>query len=326
MFDPNAQKCEYHSFDKSEIKYPEITINEIDTKKDIDKENFLHISGTVKYADSVRVYTLNLTTEARNKANGTYELCKICSEDAVKAEERVIIENGKWEDTRTWRYKKAVSQGNEYRFAACASIKDVEKKGIVVEVPKEEEDCAKKFKTVSPVIFENEGGYVNNPNDKGGPTNKGIAWNTWQQYAKQDLGIEPTLENLKNITEEQASKIYNKRYWEPRGFCKIKNAKIALMIYDWTITSGSIPDKKVQELLVNEFGQNIAIDGAIGSKTIEAINSVTDQDKLLNRIAEIRKNFYYNLAYDSNGKPKNGQDIFYKGWINRVNKCLNINI
>ena len=70
------------------------------------------------------------------------------------------------------------------------------------------------------------------------------------------------------------------------------------------------------------FGQTITIDGDIGSKTIEALNNVEDQDKLLNRISEIRKEYYTDLAYDSKGKPtKNFK--FLKGWHNRVEECLN---
>ena len=35
---------------------------------------------------------------------------------------------------------------------------------------------------------------------------------TFTDYAKADLGVIPTEENLKNITNEQASKIYKKRF------------------------------------------------------------------------------------------------------------------
>ena len=200
----------------------------------------------------------------------------------------------------------------------------------VTKIQKKEEkekvcyDCDLKFRKVAPIILEHEGGYVNDPDDSGGATNKGITIGTWRAYAKEDLGIEPTLENLKNITNEQATKIYRKRYWEPRGFCKINNDKVGLMIYDWTITSGGA-GKEVQKLLVNEFEQSIAIDGDIGTNTINAINNVQDQNKLLNRIAEIRKQYYKSLAYDKKGKPTKNLK-FLNGWLNRVDKCLNYNL
>jgi lysozyme family protein len=204
----------------------------------------------------------------------------------------------------------------------CLGTTNIQKK----EEEKEEVcyDCDLKFRKVAPIILEHEGGYVNDPDDSGGATNKGITIGTWSAYAKEDLGIEPTLENLKNITDEQAAKIYLKRYWEPKGFCKINDDKVGLMIYDWTITSGGA-GKEVQKLLVNEFEQSIVIDGNIGINTINAINNVQNQEKLLNRIAEIRKQYYRNLAYDKKGTPTKNLK-FLNGWLNRVDKCLNYNL
>ncbi|WP_281237910.1 glycosyl hydrolase 108 family protein [Flavobacterium praedii] len=179
--------------------------------------------------------------------------------------------------------------------------------------------CEDKFKKVAPIILRHEGGYVNHPSDKGGPTNKGITLKTWEKYAKDDIGLEPTLDNLKNITDEQATIIYRKHYWEPKGFCKIKDETVSLMIYDWTITSGGAI-KEVQKLLVNEFEQNITIDGGIGTNTINAINNVTDQDKLLKKISKIRKQYYTDLTFTKG--EKNSQDVFLGGWLNRVDDCL----
>lgn len=182
-------------------------------------------------------------------------------------------------------------------------------------------DCTKKFHKISKIILRHEGGYVDDPTDKGGKTNMGIAWKTWLKYAKSDLGLEPTTDNLKNITSEQAEIIYRKRYWEPKGFCKVVNDKVGLMIYDWTITSGGA-GKEVQKLLTNEFKQDVGtIDGAIGPKTIQAVNNIEDQKLLLERIAAIRREYYHMLVTN---RPKNSKYI--KGWLNRVESCLNVNI
>jgi lysozyme family protein len=184
-------------------------------------------------------------------------------------------------------------------------------------------NCEEKFKKVAPIILKHEGGYVNDPNDSGGETNKGITIGTFKSYAKEDLGIEPTSDNLKKITNDQATIIYRKHYWEPKGFCRIINDKVSLMIYDWTITSGGAA-KEVQKLLANEFDQKISIDGGIGNQTINAINAVKDQEKLLKRIGEIRKEYYTNLAIKGGKHTKNYK--FLDGWINRVDDCLNTKI
>ncbi len=38
-----------------------------------------------------------------------------------------------------------------------------------------------KIEILSPFILSFEGGYVNHPNDKGGPTNKGVTIATWRR-------------------------------------------------------------------------------------------------------------------------------------------------
>jgi len=82
----------------------------------------------------------------------------------------------------------------------------------------------------------------------------------------------------------------------------------------------------VQKFIVNEFNQNIKIDGAMGKKTISALNNIKDKDKLLKRITEIRKDYYTKLAYKSDGITKSKNYKFLKGWLMRVDKCLKIKL
>jgi lysozyme family protein len=181
-------------------------------------------------------------------------------------------------------------------------------------------DCATKFKKISAIILRHEGGYVNQASDRGGPTNHGIAWNTWQAYAQEDLNVEPTLENLKQLTSEQAETIYLKRYWEPKGFCKFNDQRVALMVYDWTITSGGAA-KQIQSMLNSRYNANVEIDGGMGNKTVEALNSIDNQEKLLNEIANLRRDYYTNITINN---PS--QIIYLKGWLKRVDDCLQVEI
>jgi lysozyme family protein len=169
--------------------------------------------------------------------------------------------------------------------------------------------------------LKHEGGYKNEPaKDKGDPTNKGISWPIWLKYAKEDLNIEPTTENQKKLTDEQATTIYRKRYWEPKGYCEIDDLKVALMIYDWSITSGGAI-KEVQKILVNDYDQKITIDGGMGVKTAKAVNNVLDQKGLLNKIAEKRR-AYYKKGADEGWFSED----YSKGLDNRVTKCLNYDL
>lgn len=194
---------------------------------------------------------------------------------------------------------------------------------VFLEAIRIKERCRELFSKISSVILQHEGGYVNDPNDRGGETNMGITIATWRAYASGDLGIEATSNTLRNMTKEQAEVIYYNHYWEPKGFCKLESTKIALMIYDWTITSGRAITQ-IRKMLHNEYNINVVVNNTMDDDMIHCINAIEDQGQLLSRIAEIRKEYYRSLTI-TDGEP-NSQVRFLNGWINRVNDCLRIDI
>ncbi|XFP87464.1 glycosyl hydrolase 108 family protein [Klebsiella pneumoniae] len=194
---------------------------------------------------------------------------------------------------------------------------------VFLEAIRIKERCRELFSKISSVILQHEGGYVNDPNDRGGETNMGITIATWRAYAPSDLGIEATTNTLRNMTKEQAEIIYYNHYWEPKGFCKLETIKIALMLYDWTITSGRAVTQ-VRKMLHNEYNINLVVSNTMDDDMIHCIDAIEDQEQLLSRIAEVRKEYYRSLTI-TNGEP-NTQVRFLTGWINRVNDCLRVNI
>ncbi|EEC8802811.1 glycoside hydrolase family 108 protein [Escherichia coli] len=194
---------------------------------------------------------------------------------------------------------------------------------VFLEAIRVKERCRELFSKISSVILRHEGGYVNDPNDRGGETNMGITIATWRAYAPIDLGIEATSSTLRNMTKEQAEIIYYNHYWEPKGFCKLENTKVALMVYDWTITSGRAV-KQIRKMLHDEYNNRLIVNNIMDDDMIHCINAVEDQEQLLSRIAEIRKDYYRSLTI-TNGEP-NAQIKFLNGWINRVDDCLKVDI
>lgn len=194
---------------------------------------------------------------------------------------------------------------------------------VFLEAIRVKERCRELFSKISSVILRHEGGYVNDPNDRGGETNMGITIATWRAYAPIDLGIEATSSTLRNMTKEQAEIIYYNHYWEPKGFCKLENTKVALMVYDWTITSGRAV-KQIRKMLHDEYNNRLIVNNIMDDEMIHCINAVEDQEQLLSRIAEIRKDYYRSLTI-TNGEP-NAQIKFLNGWINRVDDCLKVDI
>lgn len=138
-------------------------------------------------------------------------------------------------------------------------------------------------KLLQPFILRWEGGFVNDPLDRGGATNKGITIGTFRQF----YGKDATVEQLKNITDEQWLHIFKSGYWNPWKADEIVNQSIANIVVDWAWASGpGTSIKQVQGVL------GVAADGIVGPKTLATINSA-DQRTLVRRHscrpAEIRR-------------------------------------
>ncbi|MCA8074031.1 putative peptidoglycan-binding domain-containing protein, partial [Burkholderia vietnamiensis] len=105
-----------------------------------------------------------------------------------------------------------------------------------------------------------------------------------------------------------------------KGFCQFRDDRVALMTYDWTITSGGAV-KQIQKMLNSKYGAGVGEDGGLGPNTIKAINAVQDQDQLLQDIAEIRRKYYKMLVENDSS-----QVVFLKGWLGRVDDCLQVKL
>ncbi len=90
------------------------------------------------------------------------------------------------------------------------------------------------FKKALQFVLNREGGYVNNPNDRGGATNKGITQNTYNAYL-QSKG-RPT-KDVCNITQAEVEDIYYSRYWLTAGCDKMSN-KFAVLCFDTAVNMG----------------------------------------------------------------------------------------
>ncbi|NIM11315.1 MAG: N-acetylmuramidase [Candidatus Aminicenantes bacterium] len=168
------------------------------------------------------------------------------------------------------------------------------------------------FDEFFPELLKHEGGFVDHPDDPGGATNKGVTMKTFELYAQKLLGVEPTLENLKNLTDEQAGKIYKTMYWDKIKGDEIELQELANIVFDFYVNAGANASKLLQRVL-NDMGQDIAVDGGIGPKTLGAIDNV-DQKELYRQYKQGRITYYNDLV---ERKPK--LKVFLKGWLNRVN-------
>lgn len=67
------------------------------------------------------------------------------------------------------------------------------------------------FKKTLKFVLQREGGYVNDPTDLGGETNKGITYRTYNAYRKSK-GLKP--QSVKDISDSEVEDIYYNNYYK----------------------------------------------------------------------------------------------------------------
>jgi|SRR5208283_295208 len=164
------------------------------------------------------------------------------------------------------------------------------------------------FDIALPITLQWEGGYVNNPNDPGGETNLGITMATFQQCSHQLLGIDPTSDNLKSLTQAQAAIIYKANYWNKVQGDLYTLQELANIVFDFYVNAGSNASKLLQTILQGK-GANIMADGSIGPATMQALNSYSQVD-VYNAYKQGRIQYYQVKAVQ--------YPMFLKGWLARA--------
>jgi len=151
------------------------------------------------------------------------------------------------------------------------------------------------------LVLETEGGFVDDPDDPGGATNKGITLKTFSKWS----GKEKSVEELKNIEDTTVRLIYEDLYWKAvQG--RLLPDGVDIYVADWAVHSG--PTRATMEL---QKILEVDPDGVIGPITLDALKRNDGNDILLElHLARIR--FLHDISY---GKPT---FKFLKGWLNRI--------
>jgi lysozyme family protein len=183
-----------------------------------------------------------------------------------------------------------------------------------------------RFEECFKLVLNIEGGYSDNPADKGGKTNYGITEYTLNAAYKAGLVKH---NDITKLTVDDAKIIYRANYWD-KNKCYMFPKPLDFLIFDATVNhgiegAGELLQKSVNYILKADV---LKVDGVIGPITIETANAFFGQYKstctfpvddlcktfLLERVEK------YNKIIGKNSSQK----AFIHGWLNRIRKNYEI--
>lgn len=165
------------------------------------------------------------------------------------------------------------------------------------------------FYSTIPLVLKYEGGYTDNPNDRGGRTNMGVTQGFLDTY-KERAGV--NVDDVIHLKKEDAIELYRTE-WNTYGFGMLDNSNIMKLVYDFAVNSGPKVAIKYLQRILNRKGKNLAVDGYIGEYTNSAVNSV-DEKWLAREIQKARAE-HCDRIVDQDPKQRE----FIKGWFKRIN-------
>lgn len=155
-----------------------------------------------------------------------------------------------------------------------------------------------------------EGGLVYHAGE-GQWTNKGIQWDTYAKYASELLGRVPTMDHFKQLADLEAA-VFIAMYWDKatNNNTIISQQAANLMFYAFW-GSGYTGIKKMQQALNDAYNAGLSVDGVVGPKTVEVINSHQDAPQVLYSALE---NNFKRLASENPARYAK----YLNGWLNRL--------
>ncbi|WP_186126340.1 glycoside hydrolase family 108 protein [Burkholderia gladioli] len=169
-------------------------------------------------------------------------------------------------------------------------------------------------------VIAREGGYVNNPADRGGETNFGITAATARAFGYQG--------SMQEMSQAMAAQIYKQRYWTAPKLDQVAaiDSSLAAKLLDIGVNMGPATGVKFMQRALNVLNQqattypDITVDGGIGPMTIAALQAFyatrgdAGRGVLLGMIIAQQSVRYIELA-----EQNPSQEVFEYGWqLNRA--------
>lgn len=164
-------------------------------------------------------------------------------------------------------------------------------------------------------LIKREGGFVNHPSDRGGPTKFGVTQATLSDWT----GKKATAADVQALDKKTAFEIYYRDYYQRPNIDELPH-DIQEVMLDMAANMGPRKAAEILQITLSQQGFRVGdIDGYIGQRTIQAAEACHDQigRELINQITYNRRDAYNEIV-----KNDSSQQVFLAGWLNRANSFL----
>lgn len=158
-------------------------------------------------------------------------------------------------------------------------------------------------------VLQNEGGFVNNPNDSGGATNFGITIPMLTSYRQKAV----TAFDIQTLTLIEAKKLYEAFFWDRLRISGLKQS-IATAILDTAVNQGQATAIKLAQHCLG----SVLPDGVMGPETLDALDKIEEADFIYSYIGMLQERFVDFCVNATN------QIVFLKGWLRRSRRLLTL--
>lgn len=178
-----------------------------------------------------------------------------------------------------------------------------------------------------------EGGWANNPNDRGKETYMGIARKFWPNWSGWLIIDEMKAElnfpkNLKGNTRllNSVQEFYYRNFWLESHADKIAtlDADIAVELFDTAVNCGTGAAARILQQSLNMLNRNgkiyhdIEVDGVIGSDTFSAMRAILAYDRKSSSNIFKWMNIIQGKRYIEIMVHDPSQEEFARGWLKRI--------
>ena len=152
-----------------------------------------------------------------------------------------------------------------------------------------------------------EGGFVDHPDDRGGPTNHGVTVQTLSEVRGQPV----SRRDIRDLSRGEAVEIITRMYAEQTGYVRIRDSWVRLAVIDFAIHSGPRTATKALQRAAGTVP-----DGLFGPITERRVNE-TDASILAQAITASRLAHWARIF-----QRDTSQRAFAAGWLSRMAQLL----